>query len=143
MTPPNLSLVLIMVCFWATLFLVYRFLIVPVNRVLDERNGRIDGAEKEWVERNDDYLAATARLEEELAEAGRQAAAIRDKHRQEAQATRQTKLDETRHHADERLQAALVELSRDEETARTELRKQAEVLARVFAARLLGREVAS
>ena len=56
-----------MVCFWATLFIVYRYLIVPVNRVLEERTGTIDGAEKEWTSRNEDYLAATARLEEELA----------------------------------------------------------------------------
>lgn len=143
MTPPNLSLVLIMVCFWATLFLVYRYLIVPVNRVLEERNGRIDGAEKEWAERNDDYLSATARLEEELAEAGRQAAAIREKFRQDAQAARQTKLDEAREKADGRLGTALESLTRDEDAARFELREQAGVLARDFASRLLGREVAS
>lgn len=143
MSSPNLSLVLIMVCFWATLFLVYRYLIVPINRVLEERNGRIDGAEREWVARNDDYLSATARLEEELAEAGRQAAAIRDTHRQDAQTVRQTQLEEARKIADERLKAALDTLAADEKAARTELRQQAEILARDFADRLLGRGVAS
>jgi F-type H+-transporting ATPase subunit b len=143
MTAPNLSLVLIMVCFWATLFLVYRYLIVPVNRVLEERNARIDGAEREWTARNDDYLAATARLEEELAEAGRQSAALRDRHRQEAQSVRQLRLEETRLKADERLLGALDELAQDESAARSELRQHAEVLAREFAGRLLGREVAS
>lgn len=143
MTSPNLSIVLVMVCFWATLFLVYRYLIVPINRVLEERSGRIDGAEREWAARNDDYLSATARLEDELLEAGRQAAEIREAHRQRAQEARQARLDETRKQADERLRAALVALANDEKTARAELRGQAEVMARDFASRLLGRGVAS
>ena len=143
MSSPNLSLVLIMICFWATLFLVNRYLIIPVNRILEERTGRIDGAEKEWVARNDDYLSATTRLEEELAEAAGRATQIRDTHRQQAYVARQSRLEETRRQADERLDLALEELARDESSARAELREYAENLARAFAGRLLGRGVAS
>ena len=45
MSPPNASLILIMVCFWVTFWLVQRFLIRPIWGVVSERKGRIDSVQ--------------------------------------------------------------------------------------------------
>jgi len=141
MTPPNLSIVLIMLCFWVTLWLVNRFLICPVNTVLDQRNGRIDGAQKEWTAKNEELLSATARIEDELVEAARAAAKVRETYRTGAQQEKQLELHTARKNAEERLEAALEGLSLDAEKARADLRERAEDLSQEFAQRLLGREV--
>jgi F-type H+-transporting ATPase subunit b len=141
MTPPNVSLIFIMVCFWITMWLVYRFLIVPVGRVLAERGGRIDDAAAQWQATNDDYLAATQRLETEMADAARAAAQVRGEHRQRALEERQKALEAARSEADGRLGEALGRLEADADQARTELGRRARELARLFATQLLEREV--
>ena len=141
MTPPNLSIVLIMLCFWVTLWLVNRFLIRPVNIVLDQRHDRIDGAEKAWAAKNDELLSATARIEDELVEAAQAAAKTRETYRAGAQQGKQHQLETARDNAEERLALALKGLSQDAEKVRADLKERAEGLARDFAQRLLGREV--
>jgi F0F1-type ATP synthase membrane subunit b/b' len=143
MTAPNLSLILIMICFWLTTWLVYRFLIVPVGAVLGERQRRIDDAANRWQSTHDEYLEATARLEQELESAAREAARLRAEHRQQALAERQETLETARAAADERLHQALAELDTEAGSARDELRARAQEFARLFASRLLDREVAS
>jgi F-type H+-transporting ATPase subunit b len=143
MTPPNLSLLFVMVCFWATLWLVYRFLIRPVGTVVTERRRRIDDAQQEWAAKNEEYLAAVARVEEEVSQAAREAARIRATARESAMAERQSSLDNARARADERLGGVLDTMAKEAETARQDLRRRAEELARLLAGRLLGRELAS
>ena len=142
MSPPDLSLILIMVCFWVTLWVVHRFLVRPVGTVIGERRRRIDDAQQEWSAKNEEYLAAVSRVEDEVASAAKEAAGIRAEARQEAMDDRQTALDRTRAQADERLVAALDGLDKDAEAARDDLRSRAEELARLLASRLLGRELA-
>jgi len=143
MTPPNLSLLLIMICFWCTMWLVHRFLIKPVGAVLEERQGRIGQATQSWEATHQEYLAATARLEQEIQNAAREAARVRGEHRQQALERRQATLDRARAEADDRLGAALIGLDAQTTAARGELRASAAELARLFATRLLGRKVAS
>ena len=142
MSPPDLSLILIMVCFWATLWIVHRFLIRPVGTVIGERRRRIDDAQQEWSAKNEEYLAAVSRVEEEVSTAAKDAARIRADARQRAMDDRQTALDQAHGRADERLLAVLETLDKDAETARSDLRSRAEGLARLLASRLLGRELA-
>ena len=142
MNPPNVSLILVMICFWITYWLIQKFLLKPVGAVLAERRRRVEGAETEWQSKNQAYLDATARLESELEEAARSAAAVRDRQRQEALERRQALLTTTREQADARLERALEELRGEASSARTELDKRARELARAFASQLLGREVA-
>ncbi len=142
MSPPDLSLILIMVCFWATLWIVHRFLIRPVGTVMGERRRRIDDAQQEWSSKNEEYLAAVSRVEEEVSAAAKEAARIRADARQHAMDTRQAALDQAHARADERLVAVLDTLDKDAETARADLRSRAEDLARLLASRLLGRELA-
>lgn len=143
MTPPNVSLVLIMVCFWVTMWLVSRFLIRPVTAVLDDRRRRIDGAKQEWTARNEEHLAAVMRIENEVQNAARDASKSRADARQRAMDARNLALETARARADERLTSVIESLDRDAEAARGELRRRAEELARLLAGRLLGRELAS
>ena len=143
MTPPNLSLFFVMVCFWMTLWLVHRFLIRPVGAVADERQRRLDDAQQEWTEKNEEHLAAVARIEDELGTAAKEAGRVRAEARQEAMNERQKGLADARAGADERLVAVLDGLEHEAEAARAELRRQAEELARLLAGRLIGREMAS
>lgn len=141
MTPPNLSLILIMVCFWLTMWLVQRFLIRPVGHAISERSRRIKDAQHEWTTKHDDYEAAISRVESEIEDAAREAAKIRAEARNSALEKRQVLLDAARDRADRRLQEALQSLASEAEAARTELRRQAAELARLLAGRLLEREV--
>jgi F0F1-type ATP synthase membrane subunit b/b' len=143
MSPPDLSLIFVMVCFWVTLWIVHRFLIRPVGTVIGERRRRIDGAQHEWSAKNEEYLAAVSRIEEKVSAAARDAAGIRAEARQRAMDSRQAALDQARARADERLVAVLDALDRDADEARTDLKNRAEELARLLASRLLGRELAS
>ena len=143
MTPPNVSLVLIMVCFWMTLWLVQRFLIRPVSGVLDDRRRRIDGAKQEWTARNEEYLAAVARIEDEVQNAARDASKSRADARQRAMDARQVAMESARARADERLTSVVDDLDKDAEAARGDLLHRAEELARLLAGRLIGREMSS
>jgi F-type H+-transporting ATPase subunit b len=143
MSPPDVSLIFIMVCFWATLWIVHRFLVRPVGTVIGERRRRIDDAQQEWSAKNEEYLAAVSRVEEEISAAAKDAARIRADARQHAMDDRQEVLDQARARADERLLGVLETLDRDADAARSDLRSRAEDLARLLASRLLGRELAS
>jgi F-type H+-transporting ATPase subunit b len=143
MSPPDVSLIFVMVCFWATLWVVHRFLVRPVGAVIGERRRRIDDAQQEWSAKNDEYLAAVSRVEDEVVSAAKEAARIRADARQQAMDERQAALDQARARADERLVEVLDTLDRDAEAARSDLRSRAEELARLLASRLLGRELPS
>ena len=143
MTPPNLSLLFVMVCFWMTLWLVQRYLIRPVGAVVDDRQRRLDDAQQEWTAKNEEHLAAVARVEEEMRAAAKEAGRVRAEARQEAMIERHKGLADARARADDRLVAVLDGLTQETEAARAELRQQAEELARLLAGRLLGREMAS
>jgi len=142
MTPPDLSLIFVMVCFWVTLWLVNRFLIRPVGTVVGERRRRIDNAQQEWAAKNEEYLAAVARIEEDIAQAARASTKIRADARETAMAERQATLENARARADERLLGVLDTMEKEADSARQELRRRAEELARLLAGRLLGRELA-
>jgi len=141
MTPPNLSLLFIMVCFWVTFWVVKKFLIDPIWAVLADRKQRIDTAESTWASKNEEYLSATSRMQSEMEEAAREAARVRAEYRQTALTERQQALDEVRAKADAKLQSALGELAQDAEAARVDLRTRAQELGRLLAGRLIEREI--
>jgi F0F1-type ATP synthase membrane subunit b/b' len=141
MNPPNASLFLVMICFWVTFWLVQRYLIGPVGRVVAERQGRIESAERTWASKNEEYLSATSRLEAEMEDAAREAARVRGELRQQALDRRQDLLTGARATADGQLRSVMGELAEDAEKARVELRQRAEQLAALLASQLLEREV--
>ncbi len=143
MSPPNLSLLFIMVCFWIAYWLVNRHLIRPVTGILEERRRRVEGAEAEWASKHQEYLSATERLERELEQAAREAARRREELRAAAEAERSTRLEAARTEAQAKLEEALAALEKDAASAREALRREAGHLAKLMAGRVLGREVAS
>lgn len=143
MTTPNLSLILIMVCFWITFWIVQKFLLGPVGRVLEERRQRITTANETWDSENAAFLERTQRVETEMDEAARAAARTREELRAEATKVRQDKIAKTRDEVDRRLAAAVEDLDAQAAGARDELRVTARELAAQFAGQLLGREVKS
>ncbi len=143
MSTPNYSLLLIMICFWVAYWVVNHFLIKPVTAVVTERARKLDSAEAEWTRRHQEYLDATARLEQESDRAARDAAKYRAELRQKALDERQARLEKARAEAAKRLDEALADLDRASTAARAELKQRAVELSRILAARLLEREVAS
>lgn len=141
MQPPNFSLIIVMVCFWLTFWLIQKYLLKPVGAVLTERRRRIEGAENEWQSKHQEYLDETARLESELQAAAKAAAKVRSDHQQQALDRRQATLDTARQLADGRLDEAMGILETDASSARADLQVRARELAGVFASQLLGREV--
>jgi F0F1-type ATP synthase membrane subunit b/b' len=141
MSPPNVSLILVMVCFWITFWLAQKLIIKPVGDAVAERTKRIKTAEAAWESKHQEYLSATTRLEGEMEEAARAAARIRADVRNEALDRRQELLTAARERADARLAEAMEGLEADAAAARTDLRRRAQELSRVLASQLLGREV--
>jgi F0F1-type ATP synthase membrane subunit b/b' len=142
MTPPNLSLLLIMGCFWVAYLIIRSFLLGPIAAVTTERKRRLDDAEATWSTKHEEYRAATERLESELEEAARGASQRRAEVRKQALSSRQDRLTAARSEADQRLQAALDRLGGDARAARDDLRQRAATLAGELASHLLEREVA-
>ena len=142
MTPPNLSLLLIMGCFWLAYLVVRRLLLNPIAEVTDERQRRLDDAEATWNAKHEEYTTATQRLETELEATARSASQHRAEVRKQALSERQDHLRAAHEEADGRLGRALETLDRDALGARDELRRRAKTLASVLASHLLEREVA-
>jgi F-type H+-transporting ATPase subunit b len=138
-TPPDLSLVFIMLCFWAVFFVVSSQIVKPLGRVLDEREALAHSARQRLEEARAAVQAAMARSERELAAASAEATRERASMRAEGEASRRAHLDAAR----ERSQQTLARLGRDLDQAsaeaRTGLRTDTEQLARELASRLLGR----
>lgn len=138
-TPPDLSLVFIMLCFWAVFFVVASQVVKPLGRILDEREALSRGAHQRLDEARSALQMAMMRSEKELAVASTEATRERAAMRAEGEATRRARLDAAR----ERSQQTLANLGRDLDQAsadaRAGLRANTEQLARELASRLLGR----
>jgi F-type H+-transporting ATPase subunit b len=143
MTPPNLSLIFVMICFWMTFWLVQKFLIGPVGQVLAERKHRISTATETWEAKHAEFEAAIAKVEEQFDVAAREAAKVREDLRRQANESRQQMLASAREQADARLDEAMTQLDQQATTARNELREHARELAALFATQLLERKVTS
>jgi F-type H+-transporting ATPase subunit b len=139
----DLSLLMIMVCFWVAYVVIRKMFIEPLGSVLDDRTQRVEGARAKWEEKNADFESASEGFERELDEAARAAAQRRAELRHEAQAQRQQRLDAARQSADAKLSEALAQLDTEGAQAREQLRAEARQLSQLFASQLLGREVQS
>ncbi len=139
---PDLSLLVIMVVFWATYAVLRVFVFTPLGKILRDREdsaaasaSALDAA----VAREKETLAA---VDQKLTGARRAAMSAREAGRQEASARRQAILDEAR----DRARAAADEYQRKLEAeaagAREELRRGASAIAAEIAELALGRRVA-
>jgi F-type H+-transporting ATPase subunit b len=141
--PPNLSLLLIMACFWLIYFIVKSQFITPLGAVLDERERRRREAGAEIEAARQAFDDTMARCEKDLALAAAAAQKHRADLRAEGEAARRSRLDAARAAGQERLARLTDELRAAADAARGELRTRAQALARELAERLLGRRLAS
>lgn len=138
---PNLSLLLIMVCFWAVFALVTTQLVRPLGALLEQRQKRIrEGADLLSVAQMQSQ-EALQRCERALVSASLQGQQERASVRAAAEAARREKLEAARAAGQERLAKLSAELEQASQQARSELGVRSRELAARLAEQLLGRGV--
>ncbi|MDQ3280326.1 MAG: ATP synthase F0 subunit B [Acidobacteriota bacterium] len=138
---PDLSLLAIMVIFILNYMVVRRFFLQPINEVLDARETETRTAEKLFEDALARFNEATAQTEAQLTAAKREAAAVRERHRNEAGVYRQQVVERTNNEARAIVSDADTRLSADVAVAREKIVRESESLARLAAERILGRAV--
>lgn len=141
-SPPNMSLLLIMVCFWIVFFLVWGLLVKPLGKVLDERDRSTREARDTLSAVEASTSEALARCDRELAAAAAEAQKERTALRAAGEGVRRSRLEAARAQAQEKLAELKRDLDKASGEARAELRRRAEGLAVRLAERLLGRRLA-
>jgi F-type H+-transporting ATPase subunit b len=138
---PDPSLLAILVIFVLNYLVVRTFFLKPINQVLESRETETRSAEKLYEDALARFNEATAQMENQLHGAKREAALLRDRFRGEAGAFRQDVLDRTGGQAKQIVGEADASLQRDVKEAREKIVRESDSLARLAAARILGRAV--
>ena len=138
---PDLSLLAVMAFFVLTYFVTSKFLVEPINGVLEARAHDARTAEERHEEALKRFNEATAQIEERLHLAKREAAQLRDQYRAEAAGHRAALIDRAGNEAKGLVTEAEERLRQELEAARDRIVRESESLARLAAERLLGRSV--
>lgn len=138
---PDLSLLAIMVIFIINYLVVRRFFLQPINQVLEERESNVRTADELYEQSLASFNEATARMEQQLHTAKREAASVREKRRGEAGVRRQQLIEETQSSAKQVVGEAEQKLTEEVRVARERIVADADMLARQAAERILGRAV--
>ena len=138
---PDLSLLAIMVIFMLNYLVVRRYFLQPINQVLEERESETRNAETLYEQALARFNEATAQTENQLHDARREAAQLREQFRGQAAEHRQQVLERTNAEAREIVSVADRKLQQDVEAARTSIVRDADALAKMAAERILGRAV--
>ena len=139
---PDLSLLLVMVVFWATFWVLRASLFRPLGRILEAREEEAARADRELEAGLERERVTLAEIDARLTAARQRAMAAREKARQEAAARRNAVLDEARDRARAQVAAAQERLEADIARARGELKTSVASTAREIATQTLGRKVA-
>ena len=139
---PDLSLLLVMVLFWATYAVLRVFVFKPLGAILEEREKKGMTATEALAQALENEKETLASIDRRLTEARREALAARQTSRNAANARRQALLDEAREKA--RLAAAAAQARLDSEvtSARAELAETIRTTAGEIASLALGRRIA-
>ncbi len=143
MSPPNLSLILIMACFWLVYLLVRTQFLKPVGALLDQRESQIRTARDTFAQAKEQLGEAIARCERDLAQAAGEGQKVRATLRSEGESVRRARLEAARQQGQARLATLSGELTTVTDEARAVLRARSAELARSLAERLLERRIAS
>lgn len=138
---PDYSLLAIMVIFIMTYLVVRKFFIEPINNVIEAREHETKSAEQLYEEAMARLNEATAKVEERLHLAKREAAQFRDKLRAEAAVHRSDVVQKTTNEAKKLISEAEAHLAADVKAAREKITTESESLARLAAERILGRSL--
>jgi F-type H+-transporting ATPase subunit b len=138
---PDYSLLAIMVIFIINYIVVSKFFIKPINAVLESREHEVRSANDLYEQAMTRFSEETARMEEQLHVAKREAASVREKFRAEAAAHRSAVIDKTGVEAKGIVSEADTALGRATDEAREKIKRDSEALAKLAAERILGRPV--
>jgi F0F1-type ATP synthase membrane subunit b/b' len=138
---PDYSLLAILVIFIINYFVVKTFLVRPINSVLEVREHESKTANELYEQSMARFSEATAKMEEQLHVAKRDAAALREKFRAEAAAYRGSVIERTSADAKTIVADADASLTTATDEAREKIVRESENLARLAAERILGRPV--
>lgn len=139
---PDLSLLLVMVIFWATYVVLRVFVLKPLGSILEERERRVAGATAALSAALDQEKETLAGIDRRLTEARREALAARQAARADANAKRQAILEDARVKARASVAQAQAKLDGQIGVARSELEKNARTTAAEIASIALGRRIA-
>lgn len=139
---PDLSLLLIMVLFWATYAVLRAWVFKPLGGILDEREKASASATESLASALEKEKETLAEIDRRLTDARRQAVAARQAARTDAGAKRQALLDAAREKARVAAASAHDKLEREVAAARAELAKGARATAVEIATQALGRRIA-
>jgi F0F1-type ATP synthase membrane subunit b/b' len=138
---PDLSLLAVLAIFIATSIVVRRFFVRPILAIIESREHDQRGALEVYEKAMAQFNEATAKMEEQLHLAKRQAGEVRERYRAEAASYRNAKVEETTAAASSMISEADAQLGRDVAAARNKIVRESESLARLAAERILGRPV--
>ena len=138
---PDLSLLVVMAIFIAEYFVVKHFFLKPINDVLESRESETRTAQEHYEQALARFQEGTARIEQRLHEAKRDASQLRDRFRAEAGAHRTSLIDRTSGEARKLVDEAEAQLARASADARAKLERDTDALARLAAEKILGRAV--
>ena len=130
---PDLSLLAVLAIFIATYFVVSRFFVRPVLAVIESREHETRGALEVYEAAMARFNEATAKMEEQLHIAKREASEVRERFRAEAAAHRASLLEKTNADAENVVSEADTQLARDVAVAREKIVRDADWLARLAA----------
>lgn len=138
---PDLSLLAVMAIFVINYFVVSKFLVGPINRVLEEREHDARTAHETYEQSLARFNEATAQIEQRLHVAKREASQVRDQFRSDAAGHRAGVIERTANEAKRLIGEAEDRLKNDVAAARERIVRESESLARLAAERILGRAV--
>jgi len=138
---PDLSLLAIMVIFWLNYIVVRKFFLRPINGVMETREQESKTAEQVYENALARFQESTARIEQQLHTARREASQLREKFRVQAAEYRNGVLERTSSEAKATAADAETRLTEAVEAARQKILQESESLARMAAEHILGRAI--
>ena len=139
---PDLSLLLVMVIFWATFVVLKIFVLKPLGAILEDRERTVAGATAALSSALDAEKETLLGIDRRLTEARREALAARHAARADANAKRQAMLEDARAKGQALGAEAQAKLDREIGVARADLAKNARATAAEIATLALGRSIA-
>lgn len=141
--PPDITYYLQIVAFVAFALILRELIFKPTQALLDRRAERTTGTEREAEQLRQQAAAMQTELTSALQQARQTGSASADRKRREADAAELEVLDKAKADAAAIVAAMQSRLRVEVETARTQLRADAEAIAKVAAEKILGGAVSS
>lgn len=140
---PNGTFIVEALVFALILFIIWRFVVPPIKKVMAERHDRAQKTIDDNNEATARYRQAEERLNEALHEARTESARIRDEARAEGQQIIDELRGEAREESDRIQRRGAAELAAQREQAVTELRSRVADFSTTLANRVVGEDVSS